>query len=122
MRLTALAALGALTACLLMVAGATHPGQGATASTGAAAQQLFLDPVTGASREPTADELASLRAATQANEKLELRPGAAAPEEVHLPDGTVGIRLNHELDDTVVVCRQPDGHFSSDCPAPEAPR
>jgi hypothetical protein len=87
------------------------------ASLGSAAQQIFLDPLTGQQREPTADELAQLRAATAASAKSALRPGAAAPEEIHLPDGTVGVRLSQQYYDTIVVCRQADGRFNTDCPA-----
>jgi hypothetical protein len=34
-----------------------------------------------------------------------------------LPDGTAGIRLAERYYETIVVCRQPDGRFGTDCPA-----
>jgi len=123
MRIIPLAALAALVAGL--VAGGSRPSgggvaQGFLATTGAtvAAQQVFLDPVTGLPREPTEAELAALGAAgTAASAKAALRPGATAPEEIHLPDGTAGIRVDARYYETISVCRQPDGRFGTDCPA-----
>jgi hypothetical protein len=40
---------------------------------------------------------------------------------VHLPDGTVGVRVAKRYYHTISVCRQADGSFSSDCPAVTAP-
>jgi hypothetical protein len=118
MRIIALAALAALVGSLLV--GGSHPaGTAAAFAPGAgAAQQAFLDPVTGQPREPTEAELAALQAAGLAGSsaKAALRPAAAAPEEVHLPDGTVGIRVDQRYYETVVACRQPDGRFGTDCP------
>jgi hypothetical protein len=126
MRIMPLLALTALLAGVLHAAGPAPPAALPMAPlarpTAGAAQQVFLDPLTGLAREPTADELALLRAASQASAKVALRSGAAAPEEIHLPDGTGGQRLDQQYFDTVVVCRQPDGHFGSDCPAARSAR
>lgn len=128
MRIAALAALAALVGCLVLAAGpaplvrpATVPGAQPPAG---AALQVFLDPVTGQQRGPTAAELASLAAerAAQASAKAALRPAAATPEEIHLPDGTVGLRLDARYYDTIVVCRQSDGRFGSECPANGNPK
>ena len=43
-----------------------------------------------------------------------------AVDEVHLPDGTVGVRVAKRYYHTIVVCRQADGSFSSDCPVGRA--
>ena len=117
MRIIALAALAALVASL--VAGGAIPVRGAAAIAHApgAAQQVFLDPVSGLPREPTEAELTLLQAAGPgASAKAALRPGAAAPEEIHLPDGTAGIRLDQRYYETIVMCRQPDGSFGQHCP------
>lgn len=45
---------------------------------------------------------------------------ARARDEVHLPDGTVGVRVAKRYYHTIVVCRQPDGSFSTECPAAPA--
>ena len=45
---------------------------------------------------------------------------ARAADEVHLPDGTVGVRVAKRYYHTIVVCRQADGSFSSDCAAAAA--
>jgi hypothetical protein len=42
---------------------------------------------------------------------------AGEAAEVHLPDGTVGVRVAKRYYHTISVCRQADGSFSSDCPA-----
>ena len=48
---------------------------------------------------------------------------AEAPEEVHLPDGTVGVKVAKQYFHTIVVCKQRDGSFSTQCPAaPESVR
>jgi hypothetical protein len=123
MRIIALTAVAALVASLVL--GGSGPAQQSVAWTSGpgAAQQVFLDPVTGLPREPTATELAALQAAGPgAAAKAALRPGAAAAEEIHLPDGTVGIRLPERYSETVVVCRQPDGRFGTDCAAARSPR
>ena len=79
---------------------------------------------------------------SQAAQRIDLAPGAVpgvgasaalgptpartAPEEVHLPDGTVGIKVSQQYFHTIVVCRQGDGTYSMQCPAapaaPAAPR
>jgi hypothetical protein len=38
-------------------------------------------------------------------------------EEIHLPDGTVGVKVARQFFHTIIACRQPDGTFSTNCPA-----
>jgi hypothetical protein len=115
MRIIALAALAALAGSLMTGGAILVAGVAAPAHARGAAQQVFLDPLTGLPREPTEAELAA--SASSASAKAALRPGAAAPEEIHLPDGTAGIRLDQRYIETITVCRQPDGSFGSHCPA-----
>jgi hypothetical protein len=118
MRILALTALAVLVASLVLGGSQAARPAAAWAAGAGAAQQVFLDPVTGLPREPTATELAALQATGQAgSSKAALRPSATAPEEIHLPDGTAGIRLAERYYETIVVCRQPDGRFGTDCPA-----
>jgi hypothetical protein len=118
MRIIALAALAALVGSLVNGGASLVGTVPAPAHAVGAAQQVFLDPVTGLPREPTEAEVAALAAAaSSASAKAALRPGAAAPEEIHLPDGTAGIRLEQRYYETVTMCRQPDGSFGSRCPA-----
>lgn len=118
MRIIALAALAALVGSLVTGAAPVAGAAATHAPVAGAAQQVFLDPVTGLPREPTEAEMAALAAlASSASTKAALRPGAAAPEEIHLPDGTAGIRLDQRYYETVTMCRQPDGSFGSQCPA-----
>ena len=44
------------------------------------------------------------------------------PEEIRLPDGTVGVKVSQQYFHTIVVCRQSDGTFSTQCPANREPR
>lgn len=71
----------------------------------AAAQRISLD---GAAEPAPADP------ATLNNEPAAL--AARAVDEVHLPDGTVGVRVDKRYYHTITVCRQADGSFSSHCP------
>ena len=51
--------------------------------------------------------------------RVNVSPGqivAEAPEEVHLPDGTVGVKVAKQYFHTIVVCKQSDGSFSTRCP------
>jgi hypothetical protein len=88
----------------------------------AAAQRIVLDPVShlATSAEP-ADAAVSLVAAG-AGEVSAQRTLPAVPEEVRLPDGTVGVKVAQQYFHTIVVCRQRDGGFSTQCPAVAAPR
>lgn len=76
-----------------------------------AAQRVYIDPATGEIRSPEPAELATSASANQ-------QTSVANADEVHLPDGTVGVRVAHRYYHTISVCRHADGTFSSDCPAP----
>jgi hypothetical protein len=107
--------LGAMAATLggvMLLAGCTaqadsHPGVAAPAHA-RAAQRIVLDPVT---HLPIAAE------APDATEGSGRRALPAVPEEVRLPDGTVGVKVAQQYFHTIVVCRQRDGSFSTQCPA-----
>ena len=85
-----------------------------------AAQRIAIDPLTGQVLQADAsapnDAVAPIARAvirtTPANNALP-RDG----DEVHLPDGTVGVRVARRYYHTISVCLQADGSFSSDCPA-----
>jgi hypothetical protein len=88
----------------------------------AAAQRIVLDPVT---HLPTSTEPAGGAVTTPdtgASEISGRRALPTVPEEVWLPDGTVGVRVAQQYFHTIVVCRQRDGSFSTQCPAVAAPR
>jgi hypothetical protein len=90
----------------------------------AAAQRISVDPATGQVRKPDAAVLAQLSAEVSAvsTAPAVAASGTAAQEarEVHLPDGTVGVRVDKRYYHTISVCRLADGSFSTDCPAPKA--
>lgn len=79
----------------------------------AAAQRITLDPVTGQAISPEAAGNVPTTGDAAA-ESAVLLPREA--NEVHLPDGTVGVRVAKRYFHTITVCRQADGSFSSDCP------
>ena len=84
-----------------------------------AAQRIEIDPATGLVREPgTAAPvdvtIVPRRSAMAATQSTNVSSGDA--DEVHLPDGTVGVRLARRFYHTISVCLQADGSFSSDCP------
>jgi hypothetical protein len=86
----------------------------------AAAQRIVLDPVThlatsGSQADAVAPDPDS--GATAASGRRTL---PAVPEEVRLPDGTVGVKVAQQYFHTIVVCRQRDGRFSTQCPAAAA--
>ena len=98
-----------LLACAPSVQVTGEPAADANAPIVAAAQRISLDgssatealSATGLNNEPTA-------------------LAARAADEVRLPDGTVGVRVAKRYYHTISVCRQPDGGFSSNCPATAA--
>jgi len=116
--------LGALTAALggvVLLAGCSaradsHAGVAGPARA-RAAQRIVLDPAT---HHPVAAEAADATALTSgsgASQGTGRRTLPAVPEEVRLPDGTVGVKVAQQYFHTIVVCRQPDGSFSTQCPA-----
>jgi hypothetical protein len=87
----------------------------------AAAQRIVLDPVTHlATSGPQADAVAT-GPDSGASAASGRRTLPAVPEEVRLPDGTVGVKVAQQYFHTIVVCRQRDGSFSTQCPAAAAP-
>jgi hypothetical protein len=117
-----LASASAVALSLLLAACSRHEAAQGTATNEtttprAAAQRIYRDAETGRAREPTPAELTEGQAGTQASltavERAAVRPGV---DEVHLPDGTVGVRVAQQYYHTIVVCRRIDGSFSTDCP------
>jgi len=85
-----------------------------------AAQRIAIDPQTGqilqADASVPAGAVASIQqAAIRTTPALNALPRDA--DEVHLPDGTVGVRVARRFYHTISVCLQADGSFSSACPA-----
>jgi len=85
-----------------------------------AAQRIAIDPLTGQVLQADAsapnDAVASIqRAAIWTTPAVNVLPRDG--DEVHLPDGTVGVRVARRYYHTISVCLQADGSFSSDCPA-----
>ena len=95
-----------LLACTPSVHVTGEPAADANAPTVAAAQRISLDGAT---------VVASTAPASLNNEPAAL--AARAADEVRLPDGTVGVRVDKRYYHTIVVCRQADGSFTTDCPA-----
>ena len=119
MRMFAIAALALLMASLLVAANEMHRVPAPWASRSFAAQQLFLDPVTGLPRAPTEAELAALRIAATGNTKAALRLGSGILEEVHLPDGTGAIRLDPASFHAVQVCLKDGDGPAVECSGPQ---
>jgi len=111
-RANCLGALAAAIGGVILLAGSTaradrHPGTAGPAH-GRAAQRIVLDPAT---HLPIAGEAAEVASVASGRRML-----PAEPEEVHLPDGTVGVKVAQQYFHTIVVCRQRDGSFSTQCP------
>jgi len=70
-----------------------------------AAQRIDLGPAGAVPPGTAARDLAATR-----NESVVV-------EEIHLPDGTVGVKVAKQYFHTIVACRQPDGTYSTNCPA-----
>ena len=108
--------LGAVAATLggaMLLAGCTaqadsHPGA-AGPTRARAAQRIVLDPAT---HLPIAGEGSDGASVASGRRML-----PSMPEEVHLPDGTVGVKVAQQYFHTIVVCRQRHGNFSTQCPA-----
>jgi len=75
------------------------------------------DPVTGELRAPTADELASLQAKSQAAKSSRLRALAVEPAQAERVNsrGAIGYRPGPENVSYSVVTRNADGSLSSTC-------
>jgi hypothetical protein len=85
-----------------------------------AAQRIAIDPLTGqvlqGNASATDGAVAAIqRAAIRTTPAINALPHDG--DEVHLPDGTVGVRVARRFYHTISVCLQADGSFSSDCPA-----
>lgn len=83
----------ALSACAsgghLAPAGATVAAPGGQTQS----QRIFLDPVTGEARAPTAEERRQLQLTEPAVQAKSLQ----APQVIHYPNGMVGVRINRPL-------------------------
>jgi len=115
--------LGALAAAwggVMLLTGCTAQADGHAGVAGPAhvraAQRIVLDPATHLPVAAAADATA-LTPGSGANLGTGRRTLPAVPEEVRLPDGTVGVKVAQQYFHTIVVCRQPDGSFSTQCPA-----
>ncbi len=90
-----------------------------------AASRIFLDPVTGEPREPTAAEIAELdrrEALGRAARDAASRPTKpAAATEFYLPDGTVGVRLPEGDLQHLQVCLDADGNVDEHCESATLP-
>ena len=82
----------------------------------AAAQRITLDPVTRLPVSTVTAGAASDAPSLVGTAAVSATAGPREATEVHLPDGTVGVRVDQRYFDTVTVCRQPDGSFGSACP------
>ena len=90
---------------------------------GSAGVRVFIDPATGEARAPTRAEAAAAAAAGAGADQVQAAGGVgqAASEGVQrehfvLSDGTEGVKLLPRDRHAVVVCRQADGSYGSDCP------
>jgi hypothetical protein len=110
-----LAAAGVIAASsVLLLAGCSARSEVSAAPPvhASAAQRIEIGP---------ADETAVTSASVPAAPTAALRADLAAGEEIHLPDGTVGVKVAKQYFHTIVVCRQRDGSFSTQCPASQEP-
>jgi hypothetical protein len=107
----------ALAACALLLAScAQEPSPEATrtdatpraAENQEAGVRAFVDPVTGALREPTPEEAAALAKGQQKAPDAQSRP-VQKPREIVHPDGTVEVILDGSHDQPVQACVQADG-------------
>ena len=113
-----------LALCCATLAGAQWRAGTMTHSTSrvtvGAAQRIAIDPLTGQVLQADASApdgaVASMQqAAIRTTPAVNALPRDA--DEVHLPDGTVGVRVARRYYHTISVCLQADGSFSSACPA-----
>ncbi|MFO1265472.1 MAG: hypothetical protein U1F67_00890 [Rubrivivax sp.] len=100
-----------------------RPGSAVRPTGGAAGVRVFIDPATGEARAPTRARAAAAAAAGAGADQVQAAGGVgqAASEGVQrehfvLPDGTEGVKLLPRDRHAVVVCRQADGSYGSDCP------
>jgi hypothetical protein len=118
-RAICLRAMAAAVSGAVLLAGCSargsHSGVPAPAHA-AAAQRIVLDPVTHLATSAQQAEAVSSTPGSGDSEVSGRRTLPAEPEEVHLPDGTVGVKVAQQYFHTIVVCRQRDGSFSTQCP------
>ena len=87
-----------------------------------AGQRIEIDPATGLARAPDAAASADVASAPSDSALPAAQPTRVLSrdaDEIHLPDGTVGVRVSRRYYHTISVCVQADGSFSSACPAPK---
>ncbi len=94
----------------------------ATTSSGVpgASAKVFVDPITGEMREPTAAEMTTAVASSQlATTDSGKALKASAPfEEVQLPDGVTMVRFGKQVEEK--VCISATGEVTSKCPVANA--
>lgn len=124
LRLTLLAlSLLALSIGAFAQPAASKPQDKAKAATKAAvpqASRIFIDPVTGESREPTPEEVRALQESqskTQSAQSAKARKAAAvtAPREMVNADGAVGVDATEEQASFSVAHLHADGTVSHSC-------
>jgi hypothetical protein len=84
-----------------------------TAPPVAPAVKVYIDPATGATREPTAVELAA-EAAEQNNTAKMTSEKASAPREIVHPDGTVEVIMDRSNRNPLVGCIPESGKIQTD--------
>jgi len=101
-------------ATLLLAACSAREPVAVHAAHASAAQRIELGATPGspASRAPGAAQAAG----EAANALAVARGESPVAEEIHLPDGTVGVKVEKQFFHTISACRQPDGTFSTNCP------
>lgn len=82
-----------------------------------AAQRIVLDPVTHLPISAPQANAMAVAPDSGASVVSSRRTLPSVPEEVRLPDGTVGVKVAQQYFHQIVVCRQRDGSFSTQCPA-----
>jgi hypothetical protein len=124
-RAICLGAMAAAMSGVVLLAGCSaragnHAGMPAAVHA-AAAQRIVLDPVSHVATSAEPADAGAIAPVAGASEVSGRRTLPAVPEEVRLPDGTVGVKVAQQYFHTIVVCRQSDGSFSTQCPAVAAP-
>ncbi len=124
-RAICLGAMAAAVSGAVLLAGCSARAGNHAGMTGAvhaaAAQRIVLDPVTHLATSVDPADAAAIAPGSGASEVSGRRTLPAVPEEVRLPDGTVGVKVAQQYFHTIIVCRQRDGSFSTQCPAVAAP-
>jgi hypothetical protein len=87
------------------------PPPGARSAPAAGGLVVFIDPVTGKIRQPSAAEIGSLVSPPAAVTPLAVKPLVT----ITGPGGAVGVVLDSSFDSYMVVTKKPDGKLAMDC-------